>query len=204
MDTTIQTFIERLSSGSPVPGGGGASALVGAVGTALCSMVTNLTLKQPMNARDREILEKILVRAQKSSGHLFELIQKDGEMFEPLAKAYHLPMEEPNRDQIMEEALVAAALVPMEIIEEVNQIIEILEELLIKGTKLAISDVGVAASTCRSALESGAMNVFINTKLMKNREYASELERKAKTLLIDGVSRCDVVYQKILKELVSD
>ncbi len=204
MDRTIQTFIEALSSGAPIPGGGGASALVGAVSTALCSMVANLTLKQSMNSCDREVFEKILDRTQKSSVHLLELIQKDGEMFEPLSKAYHLPMEEPNRDQILEEALVSAASVPMEILEAVHGVIEILEELLIKGTKLAISDVGVAASTFRSTLESGAMNVFINTKLMKNREYASELEMKAKTLLTDGVSRCDIVYQSILKELVTD
>jgi len=203
MNRTIQNFMNDLSSKNPVPGGGGASALIGAVGVSLCSMVANLTLGKPQYAIHQEDIEVILDRAEKSLESLLNLIQKDAEVFEPLSVAYYIPQDYPNREQILEQALLKASSVPMEIIEEIYQIIDIMEQLLVKGSKLAISDVGVAASACRSALEGAIMNVYINTKLMKNREIASVLNTKAEVMLTQGVKRCNSIFQQITQELKS-
>lgn len=201
MNIAIQDFIDELSSKSPVPGGGGASALIGAIGVALCSMVANLTSGKKKYAEYQADIEDILARTKTSIKRLLELIQKDAEVFEPLSAAYGIPKDEPNRDEILEKALVAASSVPMEILQEVSAVVDIIEQLAVKGSKLAVSDVAVAASACRSAMESAVMNVYINTKLMKNQEYAIDINNKTAIILQDGVERCNKIYQQISDDL---
>jgi len=197
MNVSINDFMKELSSKAPVPGGGGASALIGAIGVALCSMVANLTTGKKKYAEYEEDIQKILQRTEISIDSLLSLVKKDAQVFEPLSKAYGIPKDDPNREEILEKALVAACSVPMEILREVARATDIIQELSVKGSKLAISDVGVAASVCRCAMESAIMNVYINTKLMKNREYALKLNKEAEAMLADGVKTCDIIYEQI-------
>ena len=198
---TLATFIQELSSQSPTPGGGGASALIGAIGVSLCAMVANLTIGKKRYAEYQEDLGRILSVADVSTGALLELVDKDAEVFEPLSKAYGIPKDEPGRNEALEEALVSACSVPMNILREVSSIIDLIEQLSVKGSKLAVSDVGVAATACRAAMEGAAMNVYINTRLMKNHDQALKLNADAEALLADGVNRCNVIYGLITKEL---
>lgn len=197
----INDFIKQLSSKAPVPGGGGASALIGAVGVSLCSMVANLTSGKKKYAEYQNDLELILSRTQESIDRLLMLIDKDAEAFEPLSAAYGIPKDDPERDIILEKALVAACSVPMEILKEVSGILDIISQLTVKGTKIAISDVGVAASSLRCAMESAILNIYINTKLMKNREYASKTNNEAESILNTGIKTCDEVYRLVTEEL---
>ena len=200
----ISEFIDKLSSKAPVPGGGGASALVGAVGVSLCSMVANLTLGKQKYAGYREDIENILCRAEEHSDRLLDLIGRDAEVFEPLAKAYSLPKDAPDRDGVMENALSAACSVPLEIMKEANAAVLLAEGLLEKGSRLALSDVGVAAAALKAAMEGAVMNVYINTKLMKNRVYADQTNCEAAKLLREGTERCGRVYDEVLRELRGD
>ncbi len=197
----IKEFIDQLSSKSPVPGGGGASSLIGAIGVSLCSMVANLTSGKKKYAEYQNDIDKIILRSQKSIDRLLILIEKDAEVFEPLSAAYGIPKEDPERDEILEKALVQACSVPMEILHEVYGILDIIEELSVKGSKLALSDVGVAASALRCSLEGAVMNVYINTKLMKNTEYAKKINKETDNILKDGIEKCDKIYQQIVNEL---
>ncbi len=201
MNIQIDEFIKDLSSKSPVPGGGGASALIGAIGVSLCSMVANLTSGKKKYEAYQKDLESIIVRTQSAINKLLTLVQKDAEVFEPLSAAYGIPKEQQNREEILENALIIACSVPLEILQEVENALDIIEQLSVKGTKLAISDVGVAASACRCAMESAIMNVYINTKLMKNREYASKINQDAENILANGIEVCNRIYQKITNEL---
>ncbi len=201
MENTIQGFISELSSKSPVPGGGGASALIGAIGVSLCSMVANLTSGKQKYAEYQQDIEKILARTEVVIKNLLSLIEKDAAVFEPLSAAYGIPKETPGRDDILEAALVEACSVPFEILKEVNDAIDIVEELAIKGSRLAISDVGVAASACKCAMESAAMNVYINTKLMKNRDYASAMNAATDSMLKWGLERFGKVYSQVSEGL---
>ena len=200
-NTTLQDFVTALASKSPVPGGGGASALIGALSAALCSMVANLTSGKKKYAEYQSDIDRIIGETDRSIHRLLNLIEKDAEVFAPLAEAYGIPKEQSDRDAILENALVNACSVPVEMIKEIGKLVGIIEELSVKGSKLAVSDVGVAACACKAALEGAAMNVYINTKLMKNREYA--LKINAETALAVGQSgkRCAVVYDEILNEL---
>lgn len=200
-EKSLSDFLEALSSKAPIPGGGGASALIGAIGISLCSMVANLTSGKQKYAEYQSDIDNILSYASVSIPLLLNLIEKDAEVFEPLTNAYSIPKENPNRNEILEHALVTACSVPMTILKKVANVINIIEQLSTKGSKLALSDVGVAASACRCAMEGAVMNIYINTKLMKNHDYAIQLISEAETILDDGVNRCNTIYQKITNEL---
>lgn len=197
----MNDFILQLASGSPTPGGGGAAALIGAVGTALCSMVANLTSGKQKYAEYQHDIERILDSTAVSIQTLMSLIQKDADVFEPLSCAYRIPKDNLERDSILQEALKNACTVPLEVMRELIIVTDIIEELSVKGSRLAISDIGVAASACRCSAECAVMNVYINTKLIADRNYTDEINRTAEKLLDDCKNRCDRIYTKITDEL---
>ena len=193
----MKQFLENLSSKEPVPGGGGASALIGAISCALCSMVANLTTGKKKYAQYQNRIDELLPILEQLRTDLLLDIQKDADAFYPLSQAYSLDKNTPDYDKIMEEALLTASNAPMKIVEDVNRLIPILEELEQIGSRLAVSDVAVAAAACSAALKGAVMNIYINTKSMKNRETAEAMNKRAKELSKDGVKRCDKVYEKI-------
>ena len=193
----MNKFLDELSSSAPVPGGGGASALIGAIGCALCSMVANLTTGKKKYVQYQERIDELLPFLENMRGALMEDIKLDADAFYPLSQAYSIPKDAPDRDKIMEEALLTASNAPMKIIEDVSKLVPVLEELEEIGSRLAISDVAVAAAACSAALKGAVMNIYINTKSMKNREVAEAMNQKAKELVGDGTARCDAVYKKI-------
>ena len=97
-------FVEVLASKAPVPGGGGASALVGAVGTALGNMVGSLTVGKKKYADVEAEMIELKAKADKLQAELLELIQKDADLFEPLSKVYGMPKDTP--EQIAKKAEV--------------------------------------------------------------------------------------------------
>jgi len=200
-DFTIKDFIQELASKEPIPGGGGVSALVGSLGVALGSMVGNLTLGKKKYEDVQEDIKSILEEASALQGELLSLIQKDAEVFEPLSKAYGLPKEtdeeKQTRSMVLETALQDACSVPLEIMNKSLQAISLHEKLLTNGTRLEISDVGVGVLLCKSALMGASLNVFINTKLMKDKEYAEQINTQVNDLLIVGIKRADIVYQNV-------
>lgn len=197
-EKSIDLFLEELSSGAPVPGGGGASALMGSVSSALCSMVANLTTGKKKYAEYQGDIDRILQDTAVLTGKIADLMQKDADAFEPLSKAYSIPKDEPGRDELLENALKVASDAPYEIVETMNEVSLIIEELSVKGSRLAISDVGVAAAACRAAVCGASMNVYINTKLMKDKEYAAELNKKTDDLVKEISDRCDKAYELVL------
>lgn len=195
---SIDKFIEELSSGAPVPGGGGASALMGSVASALCSMVANLTTGKKKYAEYQADIERILARTAELNDEIETLIEKDAEAFEPLSKAYSIPKEDPTRDEVLENALRVASDAPYEIVVKTLEVADLIEELSVKGSRLAISDVGVAASACRAAATGASMNVYINTKLMKDREYALAMNEKTDAAVATVIAKCDKAYELVL------
>ena len=197
-DNNCNEFLELLSSAAPVPGGGGASAMVGAMGIALGSMVANLTVGKKKYADVQEDILKLLERAETLRKEAVSLIEQDAEVFEPLSRAYSLPSateeEKKQKEVTMEEALKVASAVPYVIMEKAYEAMDLHEELEKKGTRIALSDVGVGVLFCKSALLGASLNVYINTKLMKDRDYAEKLNNKVKSLLAKGIEKADKIY----------
>ena len=198
-------FIEVLASKAAVPGGGGAAALAGAIGMALGSMVCNLTTGKKKYAQYEEAIQEILEKAAKLEEELLSMIDKDAEGFFPLSKAYGLPTtteeEKQYKAETMEKCLKVACEVPMNIVRLCYDSIKLHEELVDKGSKLAISDVGCGVQCLRAAILSGQLNVIINVNSMKDREYAEKIEKGCDELVDDGVKICDEVYEKVLVAL---
>lgn len=200
-DQTCKVFIEQLASAAPVPGGGGASALIGALGTALAAMVANLTSGKKKYADVQEDIERLLAQSEVLIGELSLLIDKDAEVFEPLSKAYGLPQNTPeekaHKEATLESALRVACGAPLSIMEKALEAIELHRELEQKGSRIALSDVGVGVLFCKSALMGASLNIFINTKLMKDRQYAEELNKRTNSMIAEGAALADAIYQKV-------
>ncbi len=205
VEKSCTEFISVLASSAPVPGGGGASAMVGAIGVALGGMVGNLTLGKKKYENVQEDIKRILDKAAVIQSELIQLVEKDAEVFEPLSKAYGLPRntdeEKAKRDEVLESALKLACSVPVMIMEKAIEAISLHEELAGKGTRLAISDVGVGVLFCKAALQGASLNVFINTKLMKDRDYAQKMNRRTEEMLDDGIRRSDKVFAEVEGQL---
>ena len=202
---TIQEFLDVLSSKEPVPGGGGASALAGALGNALGQMVSNLTIGKKKYAQVEDEIKELAERMKGIQGQFTALADQDAKVFAPLAKCYSLPSgteeEKAYKAEVMEARLLDASLVPMEIMEKASEMLEIMDILADKGSRMAVSDVGVGVQFIRTALLGAVMNVYINTKSMKNREKAEEMNEKAERLIKEGTEAADRIYQKVLEQL---
>ena len=174
-NTTIKEFTEQLASPSSVPGGGGASALVAAIGIALGDMVGEHTVGKKKYADVEEDLKVLMARAQDLRVRLVECVDKDAVAFEPLSKAYKISKEDPSRDEILEKCLKDAAQVPLEIFNICLEAIEIVKEFGEKGSRLIISDAATGAVMLKGAMYGAAINVKVNTNLMKDRKYADKI-----------------------------
>ena len=205
-EQVIQDFLDVLSSKEPVPGGGGASALCGAVGNALGQMVANLTVGKKKYAEAEPEVKEHLEKMVKLQAEFTALADDDAKVFAPLAKAYSLPSETEEQKaykaEVMETNLLAASAVPLQIMEKSMQMLTILDRLADIGSRMAVSDVGVAVQSTRAALLGAAMNVYINTKSMKDRNKAEELNNSANKMIEEGRRQADRIYDKVLKALI--
>ncbi len=200
-DSSIKDFAEALASGEAVPGGGGASALVGAVGIALGNMVGSLTAGKKTYADVEEEIRAWMDEARDLRLELIDAIDADAEAFLPLSKAYGIPKDDPDRAQIMEDALRTACEAPLDLMWKLCRAIELLEGFAAKGSRIAISDAGVGAACCKAALQGAALNIFINTKSMSDREYADSIDEQTEAMLTDYSDRADRVYEEVLGKL---
>lgn len=205
-EKTCIEFVNVLASKSAVPGGGGAAALVGAIGMALGSMVCNLTIGKKKYAEYEESVKEILVKAREIEKKLLSMIDKDAKNFLPLSKAYGLPNsteeEKKIKEDIMENALKVACEVPIDIVRVCFDAIKLHEDLVDKCSKLAISDVGVGVQCLRAAILSGKLNVVININSIKDMEYVETIRKEVNSVVEEGVKICDEVYAKVEKALV--
>ena len=199
MDMTLEscrTFVEVLASNAPAPGGG-AAALVGANGTALGNMVGSLTVGKKKYADVEEEIIALKAKCDALQTELLDQVEADDKGFVPLAKAYGIPKDDPDRDRILEEATITACAVPMHIMELCCQAIDCVAVFAAKGSRLAVSDAGCAAVCCKAALQAASLNVFINTKTLKNRDVAEEMNRHANVMLNKYGQMADEIFEDV-------
>lgn len=200
-ELNCKDFTDVLASKAPVPGGGSACALVGAVGMALGNMVGNLTVGKKKYADvEAEVIE-IMQKAMALQRELLSLVEKDAAAFEPLSVAYGISKDDPARAEVMENALKAACAVPLEIMEKCCAAIELHAALSTRGSALALSDVGVGVICCKAALKGASLNVYINTKTMADRAYAQAMEAKADEMLAKYTKLADETYDYVVGRL---
>lgn len=201
IEKSCAAFTEALASRESVPGGGGAAALVGALAVALCSMVGNFTVGKKKYAAVEEDVKALLVRGEGLQRRLLELVDADAQAFAPLAKAYAIPSDDPARGEILEAATQNACMAPVEMVRGCAEATGLLAEMLEKGSRMLVSDVGCGALLCKAAMESAAMNVFINTKGLKDRELAARIEREVDSLLEQRLPQAAHIAETVMAQI---
>lgn len=200
-----QDFINELASKAPTPGGGGASAYCGALATALASMVGNLTVGKKTYAAVEDEVKEALIQLEEQRNKFVELIDKDAQAFEPLSRAYRLPRatseELAYKNKVMQQALVGATEVPLEIMEICAQVITTSKFLAHNGSRLALSDVGVAVLFAKAALKGASLNVYANASSMANEAQARSYIQQADCLIEEYGALADELYEYVIKEI---
>jgi formiminotetrahydrofolate cyclodeaminase len=203
VNVSCTEFVNVLASKAPVPGGGGASALVGAIGAALGNMVGSLTVGKKKYADVEADIIALQEKATALQNEFLYLVDQDAVVFEPLSKAYGIPKDDPNREKIMEDALNAACSVPLDIMRACAKAIDVVEEFAAKGSALALSDAAVGAVFLNAALQGASYNVFINTKSMVDRDNAAKIEAEADALLKEYTKKAETVAAGVCQKLRS-
>ena len=197
MDMTMEScrkFVEVLASDAPAPGGGGAAALVGAIGTALGNMVGSLTVgKKKYAGVEAEILT-LKAKCDALQKELLDQVEADEKGFVPLAKAYGIPKDDPSRAETLEKATVTACQVPVHIMELCCEAMEAIAVFAAKGSRLAVSDAGCAAVCVKAALQAASLNVFINTKTLTDRALAEEMNARCRGMLDKYGAMADGIF----------
>ncbi len=199
LNDSVRDFTAALASKSAVPGGGGASALVGALGAALGSMVGELTVGKKKYADVEDDIKALMAKADILREKLLACVEKDAAAFEPLSKAYGIPKDDPTRDEVMEKCLHDAAKVPVEILELCCEAIDLQRGFADMGSVLAISDAATGVVFCWGAMYGAAVNVKVNTKAMKDREHADRINAHVDELMDKYWKIAEKVYEDVYK-----
>jgi len=198
-------FLDKLASRSPEPGGGSASALVGAVGAALVSMVGNLTLGKEKYADVQGQVEELLKSSEKLRDELQGLIQKDTEVYGDLSAVFKLPRqtdaEKAERAAKIQDALKKATEVPFEIAEKCLEAARLSETAADIGNVGAVSDAGVAVLFAEAAAQGAALNVKINVNSIEDKNFSESKWARIQEILEETASLREkvvkVTYEKL-------
>ena len=194
-------FAEQLASRAPIPGGGGAAALIGSLAAALGSMATKLTLGKKKFLSYEEDHQRIISETEFLRGRFLELVEEDAAAFEPLSRVYSLDRNTPGYDEEFRNAVLNACRAPLEIMERCCMVIVLLEELLPKCSFLLLSDVGCAALAAGCALESASMNVFVNTRMLPDFADTTAMANRADAMLSNYVPRARSISDSVMAHL---
>ena len=162
--TTVFEYTAAMASSAPAPGGGGASALVGAVGASLGSMAANLTTGKKKYLAVEDDMRRIAARCEELRARLLELASADETAFLPLSKMYSIPKDTPGYAEAFLDASLKACEPAREMLKCCCEAIDLLDEAAEKCSRLMLSDVACGAANCRAALQGAALNIFVNTK----------------------------------------
>ena len=204
-DFSVKDFLEALAGKGPVPGGGGASALTGALGASLASMTCALTFGKKKYADKEPVLREADSKLRGAASLLFEGIDRDAKAFLPLAEAFSLPSGTPeeaaHKDEVLQKEYLAACDVPIAVMKSCLEGIEAAVVAGTDGSKLVISDACAGLILLEAAMKAAALNVYINARYMKDRGKAQELTSFTDDICKRGSELAGSVISSITEEL---
>jgi len=205
IEKTLKKYLDDLGAKLPAPGGGSASALVSATGTALLSMTSNFTVDKKGYEQYQEEIKEILSELESGQKRLCELIDIDVKVYEKVATAYKLPKntddEKRIREQQIQQVLKEALEVPYEIITVSQKMIIIAERLTVIGNKNLISDVGCGTNFLLAGIESAKFNVDINLKYITDKDYVKIKRESVEKVVIQCREKANNILAEVNKQL---
>lgn len=201
----LARFLDELASESPTPGGGGAAAISGAMGAALVSMVCNLTIGKPKYAEVEAQVKAVLAKSEPLRLQLTDAIADDVKAFDAVMGAYGLPRgtdeEKASRSETIQAALKVATDVPLEAARLCRDAIDLSAEIAEIGNLNVISDAGVAVQSAYAGLMSAALNVRVNAKSIKDRDFADARLAELETLIGEATALTAKTYELVKSKL---
>lgn len=205
LSMNLREFSNELSTDSPTPGGGSVAALSGALGSALSSMVANLTYGKKEYRKANRRMKNLALQAQVLKDEFIDLIEKDAEAFNNVMSAMRLKKkteeEKKKRDEAIEEATKKATLVPLEIMKKSERILDLAAIAEKKGNQNSVSDAGVAAIMADAACEGGYLNVIINLGNIKDEEFKKSIKAEVDGLLKRVKSKAKRIIKRVIAKL---
>lgn len=199
--STCEEFVDALASKKAIPGGGGVSALTGALGVALNTMVANFSIGKKKFKNIEKEHEEIIKEGLELKDKLVNLVNKDAENFLPLSKAYGMKAdtdeEKKKKEKVLQNALKDACIGPVEMIENIYKSILLHERLVEKSSNIIISDIGVGVQCLKAALYSAKLNVVINLNSIKDKEFKKEVEKRVGTKIEEGSRKADEIFKRV-------
>jgi len=204
-DKTVTTFLDALASSAPAPGGGSVAALAGAMGSALVSMVCNLTLGKKRYADVQDDIRALVTQSEALRHELVNLLEADVQAYTGVSNAYKMPKEteeeKATRTAAIQEALKEATVVPMQVAEACCRALDLCTPAAEKGNVYAVSDAGVAALMAEAGLRSAALNIYINLNAIQDTSFCAEMGSKLDALLAGKPELKDEIYEMVVAKL---
>ncbi|MGB0850306.1 MAG: glutamate formimidoyltransferase [Bacteroidia bacterium] len=203
---TAKELANETASESMAPGGGSISAYVGALGVSLGTMVSNLSANKPGWEEKLDHFSEWAVKGQEIKKELLFLVDEDTRSFNAIIDAIRMPKsndeEKSARLEAIEKSSQYASEVPFKVMETTLKSAELLEQMIKTGNPASITDAGVGALCCMTAVEGAYMNVRINTKDLSDKDFSSELNNKAEKVLTEARTRFNQINQEVHNKIV--
>ena len=202
-DMKVTELINEVGAGTPAPGGGAVAGLAGGVGVALTMMVNGLTLDKKGFENDRERRLDAIAKGNELKERFIDVMNRDSEVFDVLIESLALPKENDAQKAIRRGAVQASfrncTEVPLTMMEVCLESIDLLATLVGTTNPNVVSDLGIAALTLKTAMQSAWLNVLINLSSLKDKEYADECCHKGEAMLAHAIPLAEESYEKVLK-----
>ena len=179
---TLDGWLDDLAGGAPVPGGGSAAALAGALAAALVAMVARLTIGRKAYAGVQQRVAEILAEADALRAQLRRLADDDAAAYTKVSAAYRLPKSDPRRTRAADEALIGAAQTPLAMARGAARLLALANEIGTIGNRNAHSDAKVGEALARAALAGAVENVRVNVASLSEPGLGQSLLEEANRL----------------------
>ena len=204
-DLKVAEFADVLASEAPAPGGGSASALEGALGAAMTSMVCSLTVGKKKYAEHEALAKEVKEKTADLKARFVDVMDRDTEAFNVVSAAFAMPKatdeEKAARSAAIQEALKGCTKTPFEMMELAAEAIDLTASVLGKSNDSAASDLGCAALSLKAGIQGAWLNVLINIGSLKDKEFAEDYRKKGEALLARALPQADKIYETVLGQL---
>ncbi len=199
---SLASFLGELSSPSPTPGGGAASALAGCLGSSLLIMTANLTIGKKGYEKVEGEMRELKNQLEVISSRFYNLIDLDSQAFNRVMDAYKVPKEKgEERERAIQGALKGAVAVPEEILEKAAECLSLAKQNAEMCNKNSISDAGCGANFLFTAAKGGFFNVMTNLQSIKDEDYKKDKEKRARELLTKAEDRNKEVERVVFRRM---
>ena len=205
IEMTLAGFVDTAASDAPAPGGGSVSALAGALGAALTSMVCALTLGKKKYADVQDLAASTEKQALALKDRYLDVIDRDTEAFNAVSAVFAMPKEtdadKAARRAAMQAALKLCTATPVEMMELAVEVLRMIDTVSGKLNASAASDLGCAILAMKSAIQGAWLNVLINVGGLDDAAFAKAAREKGERMLSEALPLADRLFGEIENSL---